>query len=678
MSFVPRPRHAALCASAFALCAVMAAQATPAGEPVFTLGTISVTGSRTPLGALPLEQVGSTITLTELLKFGRETVGDAVNLLPGVTISNNQRNELLVFLRGYDARQVPLFIDGVPVYVPYDGFVDFNRFSTYDVAAVQVAKGFSSIAYGPNALGGAINVVTRRPQRALEGDAFLGLGSGSDQQAGLNIGLRPGASAEGGPGPWYAQLGLSWRDAKGFRMSRDFRPTPTEDGGLRNNSDRRDAKLSFKLGYTPRGSDEYAIAYNRQDGRKGQPPTVGNTGVRYWRWPYWDKESLYFTSSTALSGTETLKARVYTDRFDNEVTSYTDATYTRLRTSGMGSVATGRSIYNDRTHGAGLELESRRLAGHVLRLVWQQRKDEHVELDANAVRGALYQDTLRSFGLEDMITLAPAWQLSLGAARHELRPDTVFSASSAYSLPAPSRATNLQAGLFHDLSSGSRVYATLARKTRLPTLRDRYSQRLGSYIENPNLGPERSTNLELGFLGQVLKGLDLEAALFRSDADDRIQAVFVAGGTSCSAATRCQVRNVGRTRVTGLELGVRATPLAGLELGGNLTMMQQKNLVSPEVRALGVPDRKLFAYARWQPAAGWSLQATAEHNSARWASNTVSVPGHTVAGLRLGWEPTPGWQLSAAVDNLADRNYELDAGYPAAGRQFSARVRHAF
>lgn len=661
------PWAARLCLAPWLLTAMPALFAS---EPVFTLGTIAVTGTRVPVGELPLEQVGSTVTRSQMLQFGRETVGDAVNLLPGITLSNNQRNELLVFLRGYDARQVPLFIDGVPVYVPYDGFVDFNRFSTYDVAAVQVAKGFSSVAYGPNALGGAINVVTRRPQRALEGDAFIAAASGRDRQAGFNVGTRQGA--------WYAQLGMSYRDAAGFRLSGDFRPTPTEDGGLRNNSDRRDAKLTFKLGFTPRGSDEYAVVYHRQDGRKGQPPTVGNTGIRYWRWPYWDKESLYFIASTALTASETLKSRLYIDHFDNEVTSYTDASYTTLRTSGMGSVATGRSIYDDRTRGGGLELESRRLAGHLLRLVLQQRKDVHEETDANAVRGALYEDTLRSLGLEDMISLAPGWQLSLGAARHELRPDRVFSTASAYSLPPASRATNLQAGLFHDLASGSRVYATLARKTRLPTLRDRYSQRLGSYIENPALGPERSTNLELGYLGQWLETLAVEAAVFRTQADDRIQAVFVAGGTSCSAATRCQVRNVGRTRTTGLELALRGTPLARLELGGNLTVMRQENLVNPEVRALGVPDRKLFGYARWQPAAGWSLQMTAEHNSSRWASNTVSVPGHTVLGLRLGWEPAPGWQLSLAAENLSDRNYELDAGYPAAGRQFSAGLRHAF
>lgn len=44
--------------------------------------------------------------------------------------------------------QVPVFIDGVPVYVPYDGYVDMGRFTTVDLAQVSVSKGFASILYG--------------------------------------------------------------------------------------------------------------------------------------------------------------------------------------------------------------------------------------------------------------------------------------------------------------------------------------------------------------------------------------------------------------------------------------------------------------------------------------------------------------------------------------------------
>lgn len=641
-----------------------------AADETFTLGTVTVTGARAQVGEMPQDQAGSLVTRLQMLQFGRDTVGSAVNLLPGVTLSHNPRNELLVFVRGFDARQVPLFVDGVPVYVPYDGYVDFNRFGTQDLAGIQVAKGFSSIAYGPNALGGAINIVTRKPSRALEGDVSLGVADGGDQRAALNLGSRQGS--------WYAQAGLSHRQADGFRLSRDFVATPTEDGGLRNNSDRRDSKLSLKVGLTPNKTDEYALAYYKQDGRKGNPPTTGKTGIRYWRWPYWDKESLYFVSSTALGATETVKLRLYSDHFDNEVTSYTNATYTTLRTSGQGSVATGRSIYHDRTSGGAVEMESRRFAGHLLRGVLQQRGDRHEEVDANAVRGALFEDTLRSFGVEDLIDIGERWQLSLGGARHELKPDTVFSSSSAYGLPKTTRATNLQAGVFHDLTATGRVYGTVARKTRLPTLKDRYSQRLGSYVENPALGAERSLNLEFGYVGQPLQNLAVEAVVFQSRVDDKIQSTFIAGGSSCSAATPCQVRNVGETRVNGVELGLRSQLDSWIELGGNLTVMDQKNVSDPSIRAIGVPDRKLFVHALVKPAAQWSLQATLEYSGTRWASNTVQLAGYTVAGLKVRWQPTRSLSLEVGGDNLADKLYELDAGFPSPGRSWYANLRHEF
>lgn len=656
-----------------ALACAAALPAARAADESFTLGTISVTGKRAQLGAMPSDQAGSTVTRQDMQQFNRGTVGEALALLPGVTLSTNSRNESLVYVRGFDARQVPLFIDGVPVYVPYDGYVDFARFGTYDLAAIQVAKGFSSIAYGPNALGGAINLVSRKPTRAFEGDSLVGAAAGGDRRAGVNLGMRQAL--------WYAQAGFSYREADGFRLSSDFVPTATEDGGLRNNADRRDRKLSFKLGLTPNAQDEYVLSYYKQDGEKGQPPTTGTSGVRYWRWPYWDKESLYFVSSTAVGAVETLKLRLYHDRFDNEVDSFTDASYSTLKKSGQGSVATGRSIYHDRSTGGAIELESRRLTDHLLRVVLQQKLDQHREVDGNALVNTRYEDMLSSIGAEDLITLVPTWQLSLGAARHRLRPDSVFGLSSSYALPPPSSATNLQAGLFHDPSPVNRVYLTLARKTRLPTLKDRYSQRLGNYVENPALGPETSLNAEFGFQGRpsaALPDLTVEAAVFQSRADDKIQSVFIGAGTSCGPATPCQMRNVGKARVRGLELGARGPVLPWLEVGGNLTLLDQKNVSNPDTRMTGVPDRKFFGYAVFRPAEGVSLQATLEHNSRRWVNNTATLAGFTLLGLKAGWKPLPSIALEAGLENALDKNVELDAGYPAPGRTWFAQARYAF
>lgn len=83
-----------------------------------------------------VEQLSTASTLDESEYRRRDlrTIPDALNLTPGVSIQRvGPRNERGVFIRGFDMRQVPLYIDGIPVYVPYDGYADMDRFLTYDV-----------------------------------------------------------------------------------------------------------------------------------------------------------------------------------------------------------------------------------------------------------------------------------------------------------------------------------------------------------------------------------------------------------------------------------------------------------------------------------------------------------------------------------------------------------------
>ena len=52
----------------------------------------------------------------------RPSLAGALALAPGVTFTRSgSRNETGVCVRGFDMRQVPLFVDGIPIYTPYDG-----------------------------------------------------------------------------------------------------------------------------------------------------------------------------------------------------------------------------------------------------------------------------------------------------------------------------------------------------------------------------------------------------------------------------------------------------------------------------------------------------------------------------------------------------------------------------
>jgi iron complex outermembrane receptor protein len=76
-------------------------------------------------------------------------VATAIDYLPGVVIDHisSGRNEAGIRVRGFTSRgQVPLYLDGIPVSVPYDGTVDFNRFLTSDIAEIRCQGIFLSFA----------------------------------------------------------------------------------------------------------------------------------------------------------------------------------------------------------------------------------------------------------------------------------------------------------------------------------------------------------------------------------------------------------------------------------------------------------------------------------------------------------------------------------------------------
>lgn len=635
------------------------------------LESITVLGQRTPVGQIGEDQVASVVTADDIRRFNRNTVGDALNLLSGVTVSNNSRNEKTIYVRGFDARQVPLFIDGIPLYVPYDGYVDFNRFTTADLAGIQVAKGFSSVLYGPNALGGAINLISRKPKTPFEGDATIGFASGNERQTSVNVGSNQGS--------WYLQAGASYAQGDTFPLSADFKPTATEDGSQRENAYHKDSKGSFKIGLTPNASDEYALSLHGQNGVKGQPPSTDPASARYWQWPYWNTSGASFISKTMLGSSETMKARVYRDTYSNETDSFTNASYTKLKTTGPGSVGTGRSLYDDAVTGLSVELESLRWAAHSLRLVTQYKEDLHNESDATGATNVTYKDATVSVGAEDSIVLSPELTLALGVAHHELRPATVFNSASAYGLPDTKAATNGQAGLYYDYSPSARVYATLAQKSHLPTLKDRYSQRLGSYIENPGLASERSVNYEVGYQGTPWPGAKAQAAVFYSETDNKIQSAFVAAtGASCSATFKCQMQNVGKVRTSGIELGLSAPVNSALEVGSNYTYIDLENVSNPTVRITDIPHQKLNAYANFRATESLDILTSIEYNSSRWSSNTVELGDFTTLNVTGNYRIRKDITAQLGATNLTDANYQLSDGFPNPGRAWFANLRYQF
>lgn len=144
-------------------------------QPVFQLGEVDV--QTTAVSAPPPGGTSSSVvTQQQMLERGALNVGEALSDLPGVTpVTLGQRGETQVNIRGFDSRQITLNIDGIPIYVPYDGNVDLSRLLVPGISQIVVTKGLGSLMYGPNNMGGSINIVTQAPTQKLEGTITGGL-----------------------------------------------------------------------------------------------------------------------------------------------------------------------------------------------------------------------------------------------------------------------------------------------------------------------------------------------------------------------------------------------------------------------------------------------------------------------------------------------------------------------
>lgn len=654
--FVPR----AVVLSLMGALAVGQAQAQENNDRVFQLGKVVVQSNldrEAPLGE-------SAVSQKEMQAFDLRDVGAAVSVQPGVTVSaGGARNEQMVYVRGFDSRQVPLFLDGIPQYVPYDGYVDFTRFTTMDLSEIRVAKGAASLLYGPNIMGGAINLVTRKPVKEFEGEFRAGYATGDQRYSALNVGTNQGS--------WYLQAGLSWSGERTFPLGRGFedqKARPTDTGGMRSNASQMDKKASFKLGITPNATDEYVIAYVNQKGQKDNPVYTGvndaKLGQRYWRWPYWDKESLYFLSSTQIGESNTIKTRVYEDKYKNGLDMYSDGQYATL---------TGpTSEYTDRTRGAALEWVNTSLDNHELHFALHYKEDQHRDPKSSGTEH--YKDVTTSLAFEDRIALGELWQLRVGAS-HERR-----KAKEAHNFETgDTDATNGLLELGYDWSEAMQVYGSVAYKTRFPTIKDRYSSRMGYAQPNPDLKPEHAIHYELGLRGQPWEGAQLESALFLSQVRDMIQSTVIQapGCDKYRPVGFCdQATNVGKARQMGLELSLQQEFSAHWSAGLAYTYLNRRNQSDPDVKLVDTPNHRLFAHLSWKPTAQWEVMGSVETESGRYYSYANNkgdqiyekTPGFALLGLKGIWRPNSDITLEAGVRNLGDKLYQYKEGYPMPGR----------
>jgi iron complex outermembrane receptor protein len=665
------------------------------GNGTFTLGQIVVT-ARSPEG---LQIGGETLTADAIYTFNRNTLDDAANLIPGVTAGNSggSRNERLLFVRGFDRFQVPLSIDGIRIYLPADNRLDFGRFLTPDIAELQVAKGYASVLDGPGAMGGAVNLVTRKPTKPIEMEARGTLNLGRDAEyTGYNVFALLGTKHD----QWYAQASYARNFQDHWDLPGSFKPSSVnENGGERDFSRTEDWRVNVKAGFTPNATDEYAISYTRQEGSKNAPLHVSDTSSassRNWSWPYWNIEGVYFLSTTALSDQATLKTRAYWNKYENLLSSWDN----RLQNS-QALPRAFNSPYDDTAYGGSAELAVKLTEQDMLSVAFHYRHDEHTETQTS--RPGFTTPTVEpiqtsaertwSAAVENRFAFDQALSLTVGASYDWRDTDRAeefgvplgqTGANRLFSFPLRNASAWNAQGRLEWAEGGTALHASVSSRARFPTLFERFSSQFGTALPNPNLKPERATNFELG--GSHSFGpIRLEGAVFYSHLTDALVSVL-SGGFN-------QRVNIGSADYYGGELSLTAQLTSAFQAGVNYSYIHRTfDVGTPAaggtIRAFqltDVPGHKGFAWLSWQPLGALKVTPNLEFASGRTtvtpATANANNPfyyqtgGYVTASLRVDYDVTEYLTIGMGGRNLFDKLYTLTDGFPEQGRSFFASVR---
>lgn len=653
----------------------------------FELGKVEVTTEK-DISQNPSVEVVTTETIKET---DAKNVAEALKSIPGVfTDYSGARGETTVRVRGFSNTRVPMFIDGIPIYVPYDHNIDLGRFKTYDIGEIDISKGYVSPMYGANTMGGAINIITKKPVKEFEGEVGAGLFSGNGYEEYLTMGTRQEL--------YYGLISLSNAQRDYYKLSGDYDAAGHQKGHDRSHAEFRDKKLNLKVGYTPNATDEYSFNYIMQRGDKEQPwfaMAQGSTGNgvynRNWDWHNWDKTSYYAITKTAI-GEHYLKTRWYYDAFYNKI--FMKGTPNSINQDTI----TDTSEYDDNTYGGIIEGDIKLATNHLLKLSVSQKYDNHVDKAYKNSTNTLSPDlkdeakTL-ALGAEYAWSINDKLTLTLGASY-----DKNEVTKAEYRNPAGTAiagefdkyntdALNPQTILSYKVSNDLMVYGSISQKSNMPTLKDRYSTRFNEFVLNPSLDAERSTTFEIGSDMIFNEVHHLKTAIFLTQTKDYIASysgISNADATlGCTGVNCKQMQNFDEEEHKGIELTLDSLWNESFRSTASYTYIDAQIEDSKTVGAkytTYTPKHSAYASVTYSPIHFIDITPIIRYESERYltVNGSDKSSSFTLADIRIAYRPVKTVEIAAGVKNIFDKNYYYGYGYPQEGRSYYANARYTF
>lgn len=607
--FRPLPRAVAAGVGALLVAATAPAVAT---EPVV------VTATRTPQR---VDQTLAQVTVIERARIeaaaGR-TLADLLSEESGVQMwSNGGLGKIAsVSIRGLETRHTLLLVDGVRYGSATVGTPTWDNLPLEAIERIEIVRGPLSGLYGSDAVGGVIQVFTRRGVQGTLPDASVALGSRRYAEAAA--GLRFGQGAVDG------SLRVQHRRTDGRSATNERVPfgnfNPDDDGFEQHSlSARVGTRFSLPAGeWRAELSTLRAVGENQLD---DGPSADARAELRT------EVTSALLSGPLTAGWKTTLRLARSVDDYD---TLRTASAFTPLGTTG--------------TTQQQLTWENQLATPIGTALVLAERIEQQAERPGTPFD--VSQRTLNAVALGlNGEAGAHGWQASVRRDRN-----SQFGGQTTGSL-----AWGVQ------LTPGLRATASTGRSFTAPSFNQLYFPNFG----NRNLLPETGRHHELGLAWRV-GTVRSRLVLF----DHRIRGYISSGP---------QPANIPRVKVSGASVDVNAT-LGAWTLAGSIDSQQPINATAGTANFGRILPRRAQDMGRlsvdWRGgtlALGGTLRATGERFDD--AANTRRLAGYATLDLRAEWKPAPEWTLAARLDNALGQRYETVLGYNPPGREAFVTLR---
>lgn len=160
------------------------------GDSTEVISEVVVTATRTPKLLKDVPYVTKVFTINDIRKADATNIQDLLtNIMPGVEFACAMNQQTSLNMSGFGGNAVLFLIDGERIAGETLDNPDFSRLTLEDVERIEVVKGAASSLYGSNAVGGVVNIITRRPHNKISSNVFGHWGAFGSQKYGTVIGF---------------------------------------------------------------------------------------------------------------------------------------------------------------------------------------------------------------------------------------------------------------------------------------------------------------------------------------------------------------------------------------------------------------------------------------------------------------------------------------------------------